>query len=94
MRCTISWTRSGFTWEGNQKHVKDLFEPLGFDESKGVDTPSAKESGKGVRSALDELQARDVAFFRAAAGTLQYIAQDMIHQTGYSQGDAGYGRPT
>ena len=43
-----------------------------------MDTPSVKESGKGVRSALDELQARDVALFRSAAGTLQYIAQDMI----------------
>ena len=79
LKCTIAWTRSGFTWEGNPKHVKDLFDLMGFDETtKGVDTPSVKESGKGVRSALDELNARDVALFRSAAGTLQYIAQDMI----------------
>ena len=77
--CTISWTSEGFQWEGNIKNVEDLMELMQFDEkTKGAATPSCKETGKGVRSSLDELPARDASYYRTCAGALQYIAQDCL----------------
>ena len=36
----IKWSPKGFTWEGNEKHLVDLFEATGLKEgSKGVDSP-------------------------------------------------------
>jgi len=79
LKCTISWSAKGFTWEGNPKHVKDLMDLMGFTEStKGIDTPSAKDTGKGVRTSLDELDDTAAWKFRSGAGTLQYIAQDVV----------------
>ena len=77
--CTISWTSEGFHWEGNIKNVEDLMELMQFNEkTKGATTPSCKETGKGVRSSLDELTAQEASYFRTCAGTLQYIAQDCL----------------
>jgi hypothetical protein len=79
LRCTVSWSEKGFTWAGNTKHVNDLVELMGFTEdSKGCDTPSTKDTGKGVRTSLDPLNSADASHFRSAAGTLQYIAQDVL----------------
>ena len=93
LNCIISWTRAGFTCEGNPKHIGNLFHLLGFGENtEGVDTPSVNGGGKGLSYAAAELPAKESAryqsyvaeeltdkeakLFRAAAGTLQYIAQD------------------
>ena len=38
LNCIISWTRAGFTCEGNPKHIGDLFHLLGFGENtEGVE---------------------------------------------------------
>ena len=71
LKCTISWTAEGFTWAGNTKHVLDLMQIMGLtEETRGVDTPSSKDTGKGVRTALDELDAAAAGQFRAGAGTM------------------------
>ena len=81
LSCGISWIRGGFTCENNLKHVHNLLNLLGFDrDTPGVDTPSVR--GKSALITLDEwldeLPARQAKIFRAAAGTLQYIAENVL----------------
>ena len=63
--------------ESNPKHHKDLAELCGLREgSKGSDVPITKTVGKGMRNAIDELNAGDANVFRQAAGTGLYLSID------------------
>ena len=73
----IRWTTEGFEWESNPKHYKDLAELCGLKAgSKGSDVPITKTVGKGMRNAIDELNAEDANVFRQAAGTGLYLSID------------------
>ena len=73
----IRWTPEGFEWESNPKHYKDLVELCGLKEtSKGSDVPITKTVGKGMRKAIDELNADEASLFRQAAGTGLYLSID------------------
>ena len=76
---TIGWTSEGFTWEGNAKHIKDVWQLMGVDPAKasGAVTPASKHTGKNQRDVTDELDEEQATTFRQAAGTMMHLAEDI-----------------
>ena len=54
----IKWIRLGLTWEADPKYLNLLVSDLGLKGSKGMASPSSKDTGKGDRTADEELSAR------------------------------------
>ena len=79
LKRTIRWTSCGFEWEGNLEHITSLMELQGLQpgSSRGMTTPSSKDTGKGDRDITETLGTGPAQVFRTAAGTLQYLAEDV-----------------
>ena len=91
----IRWTGKGFSWQADPKYSEILVAELGLKGSKGVDTPSSKDTGKGDRTAGDELPAEEAAEFRRLAGTALHLSLDRPSiQFAMSEISSGMAKPT
>ena len=91
----IRWNSNGFSWEADPKHSVLLTQELKLDKSKGVETPSCKETGKNERDVEEPLDPAEAKQFRHWTGMALYLSLDRPSiQFAASQCSSGMAAPT
>ena len=91
----IRWNSHGFSWKADPKHSVLLTQELKLDKSKGVETPSCKETGKNERDAEEPLDPAEAKQFRHWTGMAPYLSLDRPSiQFAASQCSRGLAAPT
>ena len=76
---TIRWRGGVIEYEADKKHVIEIIKQIGLEaESKGVDTPTVKETLADLELDGEELERSEATRFRAIAARGNYLAQDRI----------------
>ena len=88
---TVSWTKEGMQYEGDQRHAEVMIQELGLENQKPLSTPGAPEIMAEIEKEeevkdKEELhrQAREEGpdrLYRALAARMNYMAQDRLDLT-------------
>jgi hypothetical protein len=76
LRRSLLWNEQGFFLEPDIKHFENLQKLLDSQSVKPAPTPISKQTGRGMRNALDLLGAEEAATYRRGTGILMYVAPD------------------
>ena len=68
------WEQDGIHYEAEEQYAKDLLDEWGMQGCKAVASPGCKEEVRGMEAV--PLDAAEMAKYRRAAATLNYIALD------------------
>ena len=76
LKRTVSCSDLGWTWRGDERHVKDLVRELGLEKARPAGTPGSKATAGNLATAEDEIDAHRAARFKRLAGKLLYHSLD------------------
>ena len=76
LKRTLSCSEFGWTWQGDERHVKDPVRELGLEKAKPAGTPGSKATAGNLATAEDEIDADRAARFKRLAGKLLYHSLD------------------
>ena len=75
---TIIWSKQGFALLPDSRHIVNVSNLLKLQGVKPSPTPGSKATGKGSRTALEDLTREESQVYRSCCGILQYLAMDRV----------------